>query len=326
MAFRAASVLLILASLVLVWSESVFQLELKPPLSIPALILQDENLGWAALELTSFLFILYMCACTYSTLFKVRVFDYLILSQHHTDPGSLLFTGSYLCRLTFPLCYNFLNMLQDDENSTFSEYIGKAVNFAPLLGDGYNKWLPVMVLVIACITLFNLHGRVLRLFGVKGITAQPDPRDPEILEGRRVIEQERALDERRGERQSSPSATTARSFLSKYKKDDASQSLLVDGSRPRTSSESSTGSMLSMKSASGFTSRLWGESPPRPTTDVPTSSRVFGNEAAASAPPGGGFNSKLWASNPGAVTTSNGTSAFASGTAKPKGKNMFDDV
>lgn len=66
-------------------------------------------------------FILYMCVCTYSTLFKLKILDfYQMVPEHHTDEATLLFVGGYLwyiisyidsSRLTFPLCYNFLNMI-----------------------------------------------------------------------------------------------------------------------------------------------------------------------------------------------------------------------
>lgn len=64
-------------------------------------------------------FFLYMCLCAYSTMFKVRFFDYRLVPEHHTDEGSILFVGAYLCRLTFPLCYNFLNMASEEDDSVF---------------------------------------------------------------------------------------------------------------------------------------------------------------------------------------------------------------
>ncbi len=77
--------------------------------------------------------ITYMCACTYSSLFKVKFLDYKLVPEHHSDEGSLLFVGSYLwfvcllykppfilsSRLTFPLSYNFLRMVKDEDNSIF---------------------------------------------------------------------------------------------------------------------------------------------------------------------------------------------------------------
>ncbi|KAJ3272180.1 LMBR1 domain-containing protein 2, partial [Blyttiomyces sp. JEL0837] len=164
---RALSIICVVASLALVWSESTFQIT-SAPLSIPALLLKSHYISYAGLELVAISFILYMCACAYSTLFKVKIFDYYVMvPEHHTEEPTLLFVGAYLCRLTFPLTYNFLNMLNDDGNSVFILYQGEFIDLAPLLGEGFNTWVPELVLIFALMTLFNLYGRVLSLCKVK---------------------------------------------------------------------------------------------------------------------------------------------------------------
>ncbi len=87
----------------------------------------------------------------------------------------------------FPLCYNFLNMLKDDDSSEFTEYIGKSVNLAPLLGEGYNRWLPILIFFLALVTLLNLHGRILQIFKIKDVFYHPKMLDPECAEGRSII-------------------------------------------------------------------------------------------------------------------------------------------
>ncbi|KAI8588706.1 LMBR1-like membrane protein-domain-containing protein [Geranomyces variabilis] len=239
---RTISVVAMLWSLGVVWSESTFQIE-GVTLSVPAAIVQSPYVGYAATELVAVGFILYMCTCAYSTLFKIKFMDYYLVPEHHTDEGSLMFIGSYLCKLTFPLCYNFLNMVED-EKSVFIQYQGKAVSLTPLLGDGYNKWLPEIVLVFAAITLLNLHGRILRLCRIQHFSyydATTGPATANINEGRQIIEQARAMEERKrtggggasdsryghdlgggssnaragGSR--GPRATNAKDFLAKYK-------------------------------------------------------------------------------------------------------------
>ena len=45
---------------------------------------------------------LYMCTCAYTTLMKMRLLNnYVLVPNHHTDEPTLLFIGSYLCRLTY---------------------------------------------------------------------------------------------------------------------------------------------------------------------------------------------------------------------------------
>ncbi|KAI8809742.1 LMBR1-like membrane protein-domain-containing protein [Cladochytrium replicatum] len=173
------------ASIALVWSESTFQYKdiASITLSIPALIL--GNAGYLVLQIVSTSFVLYMCTCAYSSLFR----------------GSLLFIAAYLCRLTFPLCYNFLNMVNDEEDSVFVKYQGKNVNLAPLLGEGYNRWLPMMIAIIAGVTLVNLHGKIMRLFKIKNYFYETiASNDADTEEGRTIIEQERSIEERKQNR------------------------------------------------------------------------------------------------------------------------------
>ncbi|KAH8031755.1 hypothetical protein HPB51_020826 [Rhipicephalus microplus] len=57
----------------------------------------------------------YLCVCAYYTVFRVRVLNYYYLAPHHlTDAYSLVFAGMLLCRLTPPLCLNFLGLLHLD--------------------------------------------------------------------------------------------------------------------------------------------------------------------------------------------------------------------
>ncbi|KAJ3224307.1 LMBR1 domain-containing protein 2, partial [Clydaea vesicula] len=266
---KILSVFMMIASLVLVWSESVFQIE-GVKLSIPDILLTNPEIGGFQLEVASICFILYMCMCAYSALFKVRILSYyMMVKDHHSDNGSILFIGSYLCRLTFPLCYNFLNMLNDDQdNSIFAEYIGKSVNMAPLLGTEYNNWMPYLILILSIVTFFNLHGRLLRIFRIKGLFYQPKATDPECVEGREIIAKARSIEERkiiisRGgvenggdfnsyNNYSTPAANNARDYLLKYKNtrisDDMQTESLLKGRR----SDDSHSSAVSLKSVKGF--------------------------------------------------------------------------
>jgi hypothetical protein len=43
---------------------------------------------------------MYMAYATYSSLMRVKILNIYSLTPHHTDPVSILFYASYLCRLT----------------------------------------------------------------------------------------------------------------------------------------------------------------------------------------------------------------------------------
>jgi hypothetical protein len=60
----------------------------------------------------------------------------------------------------------------------------------PLLGEGFNNWVPLLVLVVSFITLFNLFGRIQKLFRMKKYLADEiDKNDETIEEGRKIISQ-----------------------------------------------------------------------------------------------------------------------------------------
>lgn len=61
--------------------------------------------------------ILYLCYCAYSTILKIRLFNFYYLAPHHqTNEYSLIFSGMMLSRLTPPLCLNFLGLIHMDSH------------------------------------------------------------------------------------------------------------------------------------------------------------------------------------------------------------------
>lgn len=57
-----------------------------------------------------FLFLLCNCQLTCNKL-QILLFIFL-LANNQTDVSSLLFNSSYLCRMQFPLCYNFILLIR----------------------------------------------------------------------------------------------------------------------------------------------------------------------------------------------------------------------
>jgi hypothetical protein len=198
---KTLAVLTALCSIMVVWSESTFQIA-SVHISIPSLILSPSTSTFI-MEILALAFICYMCTCTYSTLLRIKIFDYYqMVPRHNTDQVSLLWVGSYLCKLTFPLCYNFLNMggvadgkkgkdgVDYSASPVFIQYFGPAVNLTPLLGQGYNDWVAFLVLIVCTLFLFNLHAKLLRLCGLTNYFYEPvKPTDRNVDDGRRILEQ-----------------------------------------------------------------------------------------------------------------------------------------
>ncbi|KAF9969688.1 hypothetical protein BGZ73_007819 [Actinomortierella ambigua] len=198
--FRVASVFCALVSIVIVWSEVTFK-KGDPPLSIIGLLIQlaKKEMSYGAIEAVSFFTMLYMCACAYSSLLKMRLLNiYVLVPNHHTDEPTLLFMGSYLCRLTFPLVYNFLTIGKED-STEFAEYMGR-MNMVPLLGK-FNDYMPYAILVPTLITLFNVFAKMFAICSISDTFFEDDDSDEggiggDIEEGRQVLQDARREQER----------------------------------------------------------------------------------------------------------------------------------
>ncbi|KAJ1825362.1 hypothetical protein LPJ56_002716 [Coemansia sp. RSA 2599] len=173
--YRALAVAAALLSAVIIWSELTFNLA-SSHFSLVHHLLRSMGLSYFAIELTSIAFIAYMCLCAYSSVMKLRIFNiYSLESHHHTNERSLLFCGAYLCRLMFPLCYNFLNMAgsvdasRADEITEFSKFMDQ-IDLVPILGEQSNRAIPVLIMVPATLAFFNIHGRVMEYFSINRVT------------------------------------------------------------------------------------------------------------------------------------------------------------
>jgi len=194
--YLTISILLIILSISIIWSEVTFQLS-DSNISLFYIYLKYSRLvSYIFFELVIVILLIYMCLCTYTSLFKLQLFQYYhLFPHHHTDDNSLVFCAAYLCRLLFPLCYNFLN-LTDNSQTAFSKIMGK-IDLVPLLGKEFNGYVPIMMVIFTFVTFFNIHGKILKYFGVDshfGIdhfsTTNENDQD-EIQDGKYLIEQAR---------------------------------------------------------------------------------------------------------------------------------------
>ena len=101
----------------------------------------------------------------------------------------------HISRLAFPLCYNYLTMMNladaNDKASippSFIVYFGAAVKLTPLFGDGYNDWLPYIILIYSILVLLKLHVRILSLLRITKYSSLSS-NNPDVEEGRSILDQ-----------------------------------------------------------------------------------------------------------------------------------------
>jgi len=168
-------------------------------LSIFYWLLESDSLSWTLQWLFVFLPVVYIALCAYWSLFQLRIFNYYRLIPHHqSDANSLLFSAAYLSRLTAPMAYNFL-LLINNEGSSFGEFMGQ-IKMAPILGKDYNLYFPIVLVVFSIANLFNLYTKFVRAFCIRRFQRfvfDEDFSDSQIERGRELVTHERELRERK---------------------------------------------------------------------------------------------------------------------------------
>jgi len=187
-------------SSMLTWSEVTFFVK-SPPLSLFALFIDGAsyNHNYTAIEMISFLSICYMCICAYYTIFKVRVLNfYYLASNHQSDEYTLLFSGALLCRLTPPLCLNFLSLIHMDSHvlgdsrpeTAYTRVMGH-MDVVSIVSDYFNIYFPILLLVLTAATYMNVGSRILSTLGFQQFLDSDEDSGEFVDEGKELIKREK---------------------------------------------------------------------------------------------------------------------------------------
>ncbi|XP_028851846.1 G-protein coupled receptor-associated protein LMBRD2a isoform X2 [Denticeps clupeoides] len=198
--YRVLAILLSLFSVVVVWSECTF-FSTQPVLSLFAVFIQlaEKDYNYLYIEMACFVTIFFLCYCVYSTVFRIRVFNYYYLAPHHqTDAYSLQFSGMLFCRLTPPLCLNFLGLIHMD--STISHQQRQQTAYTSIMGsmkvlsfiaNGFYIYYPMLVLLLCIATYYSLGTRCLNILGFQQFIGENHMTSDLVDEGRELIRRER---------------------------------------------------------------------------------------------------------------------------------------
>ncbi|XP_076587142.1 G-protein coupled receptor-associated protein LMBRD2a isoform X2 [Chaetodon auriga] len=199
--YRLLAVLLCLLSAAVVWSESTFS-STSPVLSLFAVFVNmaEKQHNYICIEIVCFVSILFLCVCVYSTVFRIRVFNYYYLVPHHqTDAYSLQFSGMLFCRLTPPLCLNFLGLIhmdsaishQDRIQTSYTSIMG-SMHVLSFISDGFYIYYPMLILLLCFATFYSLGSRCLNLLGFQQYITDDELTSDLVDEGRKLIRRESA--------------------------------------------------------------------------------------------------------------------------------------
>ncbi|GFR62686.1 LMBR1 domain-containing protein 2 [Elysia marginata] len=207
--YMAGAVILTIMSFMVVWSECLFFIK-DPVLSLFAVFinLARENYDYAYIELASILTIAYLCFCAYFSVFKIRILNlYYIAPHHQTNEHSLIFIGAMLCRLTPPMCLNFLGLIHLDshivqdrriEETSYTQIMGH-MDVIAIIANGFNIYFPILIVLLCICTYFSLGSRLLSAVGFQQFIGDDDMTQELIDEGRELVAREKRRLERRAD-------------------------------------------------------------------------------------------------------------------------------
>ncbi|XP_077353985.1 G-protein coupled receptor-associated protein LMBRD2B [Festucalex cinctus] len=198
--YRALSVWLALLSVAVVWSECTF-FSTKPVLSLFAVFIQlaERDYNYLYIQVACFITIFFLCTCVYWTVFRIRVFNFYYLAPHHqTDAYSLQFSGMLFCRLTPPLCLNFLGLVHMDaaishqhrEQTAYTSIMG-SMRVLSFVADGFYIYYPMLIVILCIATYFSLGTRLLNLLGFQQFMGDSELTSDLVDEGKELIRREK---------------------------------------------------------------------------------------------------------------------------------------
>nr|XP_056704153.1 G-protein coupled receptor-associated protein LMBRD2 isoform X3 [Euleptes europaea] len=205
---RILAIALATFSIIVVWSECTF-FSTNPVLSLFAVFIQlaEKTYNYFYIEMACFFTIFFLSICVYSTVFRIRVFNYYYLASHHqTDAYSLLFSGMLFCRLTPPLCLNFLGLTHMDssishkktEPTAYTSIMG-SMRVLSFVADGFYIYYPMLVVILCIATYFSLGTRCLNLLGFQQFMGENEMTSDLIDEGKELIRREKRRRQRQEE-------------------------------------------------------------------------------------------------------------------------------
>ena len=156
------------ASVCIIWSELIKVV--APRLSIVSLTVLShvDNEAQIAFggQLMASIWLLYMCMTALASFDDVKIWGNRALVKRNTYGESATWYATQVAKLTVPLAYNFITFFPKEvhQKTQFFHFLGALINLTPL-GDYFDSLFPIFILVPVCATLFNLYGRVQKIFG-----------------------------------------------------------------------------------------------------------------------------------------------------------------
>ncbi|KAK1258229.1 hypothetical protein QJS04_geneDACA021702 [Acorus gramineus] len=136
-------------------------------LSLFSILIKAVGKQEMLVQVAAFVPLMYMCICTYYSLFKIGMLMFYSLTLRQTSSVSLLMICSMVARYAPPISYNFLNLIRLGGNvkTIFEKRMGNIDDAVPFFGKGFNRIYPLIMVVYTLLVASNFFGRVVEYFG-----------------------------------------------------------------------------------------------------------------------------------------------------------------
>ncbi|KAL0484489.1 LMBR1 domain-containing protein [Acrasis kona] len=132
----------------------------------------------------------------YYGMFNMDLISMYQVIPHHSDAASLLYSTVFLCRCVPALCFNFLQMLgiKSDDQVAFYSVMGimqlDGLAAVGKIGVWFSDYFPILLVVVAVLTLFNIVDRLAATCGRERFTFKSLD-DQSIQEGKILLQKSR---------------------------------------------------------------------------------------------------------------------------------------
>ncbi|KAL7591401.1 hypothetical protein Lser_V15G34261 [Lactuca serriola] len=153
--------------------------------SLFSILINSVETNEVLVQVVGFIPLMYMCVCTYYSLFKIGMLTFYSLTPSQTSSVSLLMICSQVARYAPPISYNFLNLihLPRDATTLFERRMGKIDDAVPFFGENFNKIYPLIMVVYTILIATNFFDRVMSYFGNWNIFRLKNESEADDLDG-----------------------------------------------------------------------------------------------------------------------------------------------
>lgn len=150
------------------------------------------------MQLFSIISLGYLAICAFYTVFHMKIYNvYYLAPNSQTDEYSLLFSGMLLCRLTAPLCLNYLCLVHRDSHiigtdrleTSFTTIMGH-LDLIPIVNRGLNVFLPFCISAICLAIYFNFGVYILHRLGFEQFIENDEMTIDWVQTGRELVKRE----------------------------------------------------------------------------------------------------------------------------------------